>query len=200
MIEKIFAGAQYMSDAIINFFQNIFGNATYLIGFIVSMIPLVELKGGILFMIFAPNGGNIWLSFLIGVLGSSVIAPILLLVFMPLINWMKKTKLFKGIATWLEKHFTKKSDDLERKAKQKSQTAASEEEQKKKAERAKYIGLFIFTAIPLPLTGCWTASVVASILHLDYKKSLLFIILGNIVAGAAITLLGGILQIPFFSK
>jgi uncharacterized membrane protein len=188
-----------MGEAIIGFFQNIFGNATYLVGFIVSMIPLVELKGGILFMIFAPNGGNIWLSFLVGVLGSSIIAPVLLLVFMPLINWMKKTKIFKGIATWLENHFTKKSDDLEQKANQKSQAVTDEAEKKKRIERAKYFGLFVFTAIPLPLTGCWTASVVASILHLDYKKSLLFIVLGNIVAGVAVTLLGGILQIPFFS-
>jgi uncharacterized membrane protein len=187
-----------MGEAIIGFFQSIFGTATYLVGFVVSMIPLVELKGGILFMIL--SGCNVFLSFLVGVLGSSVIAPVLLLIFMPLINWMKKTKLFKGIASWLEKHFTKKSDDLERKANQKNQAVTNEEEKKKRIERAKYFGLFVFTAIPLPLTGCWTASVVASILHLDYKKSLLFIVLGNIVAGLAITLLGGILKIPFFTE
>lgn len=189
-----------MAEAIQQFFEGIFGNA-YLVGFVISMIPLIELKGGIIYMIY--QTGNIWLSFLVGVAGSSVIAPVLLLIFMPLIGWAKKTKIFRGIATWLEKHFTKKSDRLEAKAQAEGGEVSEGDEQallarQKKVNRVKYIGLFAFTAIPLPLTGCWTASIVASILHLDYWKALLFIVLGNIVAGAAITLLGGVLNIAFF--
>ncbi|MCQ2478941.1 MAG: small multi-drug export protein, partial [Clostridia bacterium] len=159
----------FIVDAIKTFFESVFGNA-YLVGFIISMIPMIELKGGILYMIL--QTGNVLASFAVGFLGSTIIAPVLLLIFMPIITWMKKTKLLKGIAEWLEKHFKKKSVELENKAEEKS--GETEEARLKNIERAKYIGLFIFTAIPLPLTGCWTASVVASILHLDYKKSLLF--------------------------
>lgn len=177
-------------ESIKTFFESIFGNA-YLVGFIISMIPLIELKGGILYMIL--QTGNILASFAVGFLGSTIIAPVLLLVFMPVIAWMKTTKLLRKIAEWLEGHFKKKSAELSARADQ--SVGDTEEKRLKNIERAKYIGLFIFTAIPLPLTGCWTASVVASILHLDYKKSLLFIVLGNIVAGVAITVLGGVLNI-----
>lgn len=183
-----------MIEALQNFVSGLFGGG-YLAGFFMSMIPLLELKGSIIFMIAA--GENVFLSFLVGVAGTSVLAPVLLLVFMPIINWAKGTKVFGRIAGWLEKHFLKKSDELERKAEQKAE-GTDEEAKKKKIERAKYVGLFVFTAIPLPLTGCWTASVVAAILHLDYKKSLLMIVLGNIVAGAAITVLGGLLGLAFF--
>ena len=184
-----------MIEALQEFVSGLFGGG-YLAGFFMSMIPLLELKGSIIFMIAA--GENIFLSFLVGVAGTSVIAPVLLFVFMPLVNWAKGTKVFRGIATWLENHFTKKSRALEEKANQKAGDGADEALKRKKIERAKYLGLFIFTAIPLALTGCWTAAIVASILHLDYKKSLLLIVLGNIVAGAAITLLGGVLNVAFF--
>lgn len=183
-----------MIQALQDFVSGLFGGG-YLAGFFMSMIPLLELKGGIIFMIAA--GENIFLSFLVGVAGTSVIAPLLLWIFMPLVNWAKGTRPLRGIATWMENHFLKKSRQLEEKANQKA-ADTDEESRQKKIERAKYWGLFIFTAIPLPLTGCWTASIVASILHLDYKKSLLLIVLGNIVAGAAITLLGGVLNIAFF--
>lgn len=179
-----------MAEIIIKFFQGVFGNG-YLVGFIVSMIPLVELKGGILYMINAVHC-NLFLSFLTGFCGSTLVAPVLLLIFLPLIGWMKKTKAFQGLANWVEGHFRKKSDRLEAQANAKSEGMAAEEK-KKAIERAKYWGLFVFTAIPLPLTGCWTASAVAAILQLDYKKSLFAIATGNAVAGVAITLLGGLL-------
>lgn len=173
----------------------------FIIGFFISMVPMIELKGSIIYMILASKEAlgdlSYFVSFLVGFLGSSAIAPVLLLIFIPLIEWAKGTRLLKGVATWLENHFKKKSDSLEQKSNDKA-SGEKEELRKKRIERAKYFGLFVFTAIPLPLTGCWTASIVASILKLDYKKSLLFIILGNIVAGIAITLLGGVLNLAFF--
>lgn len=186
-----------MSDSIIEFFQKFITNP-YLLGVILSMVPLVELKAGIPAIYFMLGGNsvkNIFLSFLTAVAGTSILAPILLIVFIPLINALKKTKVFGRFAAWLEKHFAKKSQNLEEKANSKAE-GLDEERKKKKIERAKYFGLFVFTAIPLPLTGCWTASCVAAIMRLEYKKSLLFIVLGNIVAGIAVSLityLGGTL-------
>ncbi len=165
------------------------------------MIPLFDLKGAIPFiyaMLVKESGAsllNLFYAFSASVIGTSVLAPILLLIFIPLIGWLKKTKLFGRFASWLERHFTKKSENLEAKAAVKAD-GADEEKKAQTTERAKYLGLFVFTAIPLPLTGCWTASCVAAILHLKYGKSLFFIILGNIVAGiavSAIVWLGGTL-------
>ena len=186
--------------AIQGFFEGLFNDNSYLVGFVISMIPLIELKGGILYMILKTK--NVFLSFLIGFLGSSLVAPVLLLILMPVINWMKSTKIFKKLAEFVEGYFKKKSDKLEEQANAKQVDESlenAEQARRKKVEMAKYIGLFVFTAIPLPLTGCWTASAVAAFLKLDFKKSLLFIVLGNLVAGTAITLLGGVLNIAFFA-
>lgn len=177
----------------------------YLVGFFMSMVPMIELKGSILYMIGMTletvGKATYFYSFLVGYLGSSLLAPLLLLLFIPIIEWMKTTKLLRGIAEWLESHFRKKSEKLEKQADEKGERKAAdgdEEKRRKKVEFAKYFGLFVFTAIPLPLTGVWTASVVAAILKLDYKKSLLFIVLGNLIAAIAITVLGGVLGIAFF--
>ena len=182
-----------------NFFLGIFGDNAYIVGFIISMIPLIEMKGSILFMIGITK--NYWLSMLFGFLGTSALAPLLLWLFEPVINWMKSTRLFKKLANYVEKHFLKKSEQLKNKANQKAENSKSpltEEEKEKEIEFAKLFGLFVFTAIPLPMTGCWTASIVATILKLDYKKSLVAIVAGNIITALCITLLGGVLDIAFF--
>lgn len=186
-----------MSDAIIEFFKNFITNP-FLLGVILSMIPLVELKAAIpyIYVTLSNAAGqasflNLFYAFGASVVGTSVLAPILLIIFIPLIGWLKKTKLFGKLASWVERHFLKKSEQLEAKANAKADSGeiVDEEKKRKKIERAKYIGLFIFTAIPLPLTGCWTASCVAAIMNLKYGKSLAFIILGNIVAGIAVSII-----------
>ena len=121
--------------------------------------------------------------------------PILLLLLLPTINWLKKRKLFRRMAEWIERHFYKKSQKLEQKVEQKEVEMQAEEvdeqalvRRKKRIERAKYLGVFAFTAIPLPLTGVWSASAVAAFLKLDFKKSLFWIVLGNFVAGIIVSL------------
>ncbi len=197
-----------LANDIGNFFLNIFGNP-YVTGFIVSMLPLVELRGGLPLIYFWLGGElkNLFLSSLVAFLGSSIICPLLLLLFIPVINWMKKTKCFKKLAEKIENHFKKKSVKLDEKTKEgtleqtekpgdnvyimKDESVETEQvspEKSKKSEWAKYFGLFVFTAIPLPLTGVWTASAVAALLNLDFKKSMFFIILGNLVATVAISI------------
>lgn len=186
-----------MSDAIIEFFKSFITNP-FLLGVILSMVPLVELKGAIPYIYVTLSNTaqqasflNLFYAFGASVVGTSILAPILLIIFIPLIGWLKKTKLFGKFASWVEKHVKKKSDQLEAKAnaKAESEENADEEKKRKQIERAKYIGLFVFTAIPLPLTGCWTASCVAALMNLKYGKSLIFIVLGNIVAGIAVSII-----------
>lgn len=192
----------------------------YLLGFVISMIPLVELRGGLPIAYgMLPNHtfGDLCAAWAVSLAGSCLVVPVLLACFLPIINWMKKTRVFKKFALWLENHFSKKSKKVEEKALKAGEKQSGETDQdnpenienetatvekvengavedeavlrrKKRIERSKYIALFAFTAIPLPLTGSYTASAVAAIMHLDFKKSLFWICLGNVVSATIIAL------------
>ena len=191
-----------MVEAIKQFFTNTFTNP-YVATILIAMIPIVELRGAIPYMYFARLStrgfAGVSKAFLTAFIGSSLVVPFLLLLLIPTINWLKKRKIFRRLAEWVEKHFAKKSQKLEDKiAKKEGEDApldlAQPDEQavlrkKKRIERAKYLGVFAFTAIPLPLTGVWTASAVAAFLKLDFKKSMFWIILGNFVAGIIVSMI-----------
>lgn len=212
-----------MAEAIKDFFTATFSNP-YIAGVIISMLPLIELRGGLPYIFF-------WLtslgeealpalmkSFVASFLGSSLICPLLLLFFNPLLRWLKSTKAFRRFGEWLERHFNKKAqkvisteaeDDAQLQKKEETEeyafedkTAESEVKEngttKPKVTKIKYFALFVFTAIPLPLTGVWSASAVAAILNLDFKKSLFFIILGNLVAALAISAICWIFDFAVF--
>lgn len=185
-----------MAEAIKDFFVNTFTNP-YVATLLIAMIPIVELRGAIPFMYFTKSFGltrdfaGISKAFLTSFIGSSLVVPILLLLLIPTINRLKKTRLFHKLAEAIERHFHKKSAKLEDKANAKVEGEETDEatalKRKKRIERAKYLGLFAFTAVPLPLTGVWSASAVAAFLHLDFKKSLFWILLGNLTAGVIVS-------------
>ena len=188
-----------MAEAIKKFFTETFTNP-YVATILIAMVPIVELRGAIPYMYFARlttrGFASISKAFLTSFIGSSIVVPILLLLLLPTINWLKKRKLFRRMAEWIERHFYKKSQKLEQKVEQKEgeeQVGEADEQalvrRKKRIERAKYLGVFAFTAIPLPLTGVWSASAVAAFLKLDFKKSLFWIVLGNFVAGIIVSLI-----------
>ncbi len=129
-----------------------------LVAFLVSMLPIVELRGGI---IAAYALGINWLpALLICTVGNMLPIPFVLLFGRKLVDWMKKFKLFHRIAK-----------RMENKAKEHSM------------KKFKLLGLFIFVAIPLPGTGAWTGAFVASILNLRMKDALLAITAGVLTAG-----------------
>lgn len=135
--------------------------------FLWSMVPIVEQKGAIVLGI---NGFGISppIVFLVSVLGSLVPVPFILLFFNSIFKWMKKFKAFSWINNIIEKKIAKNSS---------------------KMEKYKEIALIIFIGIPLPTTGLWTGSAVASFLKLDFKKSLLCATLGSIISGFILTIL-----------
>ncbi len=133
----------------------------YLIMFIISLMPILELRGGLIAA--ALMDAPILPSFIVCFIGN--IIPI------PFILWFI-TKIFafiKAKSNKLGKLVTK----IENKAKSK----------KDKIERLKYLGLVLFVGIPLPGTGAWTGCLIAALLGMDKKKSCLAAILGVIMAG-----------------
>lgn len=133
--------------------------------FLVSMVPLLELRGSILAagfmqMEFLPT-------YIAAVLGNMLPIPFIFLFIKKIFAWMKKTRL-KKIPEKLEAKAMSKSEQI---------------------EKYGYLGLLLFVAIPLPGTGAWTGSLIAVLLGMKTKKSLLFVFLGVLIAGLVMSLL-----------
>ncbi|HEY8423954.1 MAG TPA: small multi-drug export protein [Clostridia bacterium] len=169
-----------------------------LVTFGVAAVPVIELKGAIpLGMGLALHYGielNSWIYFIFAYLGSCLPAPFIILFLRPVLNFLAKTKAFRKLSQWLTNRFSKKTDEINQKAVLKaekiddtpSDDAQKEIAKRKRIEWIKYISLFVFVAVPLPLTGCWTGSGIAAFMGLDLKKSLTIVFLGNLVAGLII--------------
>lgn len=167
-----------MTEAIINFFRELLGN-DYLTTFIISIIPIVELRGAI--PVAFEMGMTWWQALGLAYAGSIVIVPVLLLLLKPILNLMKKVKIFARLANTVEAMFQEKAAKIAKKIGGGSSS--------KKEDWIKMIGVFAFVALPIPLTGVWTGSAVAVFLGLSFWKSLASIMLGNLTAGAIVTLL-----------
>lgn len=167
-----------MIENIYSFFAKIFENNAVLATIIISMVPIIEIKGAIPFSISEIFWGNSSLSLWQGlgwsILGCSLIVPILTLVYRPIINLLKKNIHFSNIGSAIENFIINKSKKLN-----KSSSAA---------KLKKMCILFIFVAIPLPLTGVWTGTCIASCMNLGFINTCSSVILGNIVAGIIIVL------------
>ena len=114
-------------------------------------------------------------------MGSSLIVPIIALIFVPIINLLKRIKIFKNLALAIENRVKSKTANIEG-ADQKSSRFTP-------AWWKKVLAVFIFVAVPLPFTGVWTGTCVAVFVGLDYLTTCVSVILGNIVAGLLITLI-----------
>ncbi len=171
-----------MMDSIYHFFASIFDNNVILATILISMIPIIEIKGSIPFatseVIWKESAITNWQAFGWAVLGSSIIILFLAIAFKPIISGMKKIKSIRKVGCAIENFVLSKSERIEENA------SAS-----KFYYWKKILFVFIFVAIPLPLTGVWTGTCIAVCLNIDYWKSCLSVILGNIVAGLIITLI-----------
>ena len=142
---------------------------------VISAIPVIELRGSIPLGILAYQLPYLQTYFL-GVVGSLIPAPFILLFIPAILQWMAGTKIFGSLAEWAIHKGIKKSDHI---------------------ARYEFWGLFLFVAIPLPGTGVWTGCLVASLLGLDFKRSMLAVTLGTMTAGIIVTFLvaGGLLLV-----
>ena len=125
------------------------------------MIPLVEARYAILF--FTDFGIPFYELFLLSVLGNMIPVPLIILLFRPILNYMKKISFFKSIAHGIEKIAQKKAD---------------------KVKKYEVMGLFVFVALPLPGTGAISGAVAAALLDIRLKYAIPTILLGCVIATA----------------
>ncbi|MDD5987528.1 MAG: small multi-drug export protein [Eubacteriales bacterium] len=128
--------------------------------FLISMLPIVELRGAIPFGVSMDL--PIFVTFLLGVAGNMVPVPFIILFLRCIFDWMRKNP---RTEKWVDK--------LEKKAHLNGQ----------KVQKYRRLGLYILVAIPLPGTGAWTGSLVASVLNIRLRDALPVITLGVITAG-----------------
>lgn len=160
-----------MGELISKFFLEIVGKE--LCVFFCSMLPIIELRGAIP-MAFAFDMPW-WQAYLLSVLGNILPVPFILLFINAIIKWMAKSKV---------KFFNKISNFLLERV----------EKKRYKIEKYSFWGLCLFVAIPLPVTGAWTGSLVAAVIGMKPWKAFLSALLGVLIAGIVVTLIvyGGI--------
>ena len=160
-----------MGEIIKSFFLEFVGEE--LCVFLCSMLPIIELMGAIP-MAFA-MGLPWWQAYLISLVGNLLPVPFILLLINIVINWMasSKVKFFNKIANFLLNRVEKKRERI---------------------EKYSFWGLCFFVAVPLPVTGAWTGSLVAAVIGMKPWKAFLSALLGVLIAGAVVTLIvyGGI--------
>lgn len=131
--------------------------------FIVSMIPIVELRGAIPFGVAL---GMEWhVAYILSVLGNVLPVPFIILFFRPIIEFMEKTKLFGKLAIKLKNRTVHKAENMNN------------------SNKFKKLGLYIFVAIPLPGTGAWTGAAIAALMKMRIKDSIPIIFAGVASAG-----------------
>ena len=164
-----------ITNGIKNFFLETVGKEWCV--FFCSMIPIIELRGAIP-MGFA-FGMPMWLTYLLSVLGNMLPVPFILLFIKAVLNWMTKSKVkfFNKVAGWLNRKVEKNRD---------------------KIAKYSFWGVCFFVAVPLPVTGAWTGSLVAAMIDMKFWKALLSCLFGVMIAGVVMTVFSyGLLGLIF---
>ena len=141
----------------------------YLIVFVISMVPIVELRGAI--PIAESLGLNIALYYPIAIIGNMLPVPVIYLFARKVLEWWKDKKLTKKFFTWCLEKGEKGGEKLKKSA----------------GNSGIFWALLLFVGIPLPGTGAWTGTLAASFLNLDFKTSISAVALGVILAGIIIS-------------
>ena len=142
--------------------------------FIISMIPILELRGGLLAASLLKISAVKAIP--LCVIGNIIPIPFILLFIRKIFKVMKKTKLFHGLIVRLENRAMRKSDQV---------------------KKYEFWGLVLFVGIPLPGTGAWTGSLIAALLGMKFKKAFPAVVIGICMATVIMwflsyVLLGGI--------
>lgn len=159
------------SEEEMEFLWNVLGGTLWgklLVTFLISMVPIIELRGAIPVAILA-HQLNPLLAFLVSILGNLLPVPFIII-------------FIRKIFGFIRKHIpvlNRMVDKLEEKGRSKKATV----------EKWGFWGLFIFVAIPLPGTGAWTGALIAAMLDMRLKRAFPSIALGVVTAGVVITLL-----------
>ena len=131
---------------------------------LISMVPVVELRGAIPFA--TAHGLDLWAAILVSIVGNLIPVPFIIIFIRKIFDWMEKVSPRLGnLVTRLKARADKKSETVLRYA---------------------FWGLVVLVAIPLPGTGAWTGALVAAMLDMRLKKAFPAIALGVVIAGAVV--------------
>lgn len=157
-----------MTENLINWFMTTLGGliSKEAIAFIISMIPILELRGGLIAAKLM--GIPLLQANLLCIIGNIIPVPFILLFITPVFNMLKRTRLFRPMVEKLEGKAMSKRDQV---------------------EKYEFWGLLLFVGIPLPGTGAWTGSLIASMLNIPFKKAFPATILGILMAAVIIDIL-----------
>lgn len=160
-----------MTESLVAFFLDIFSGITgselgkSVSVFIVSMLPIIELRGGLIAAALLDL--SLIKAFIICFLGNILPVPFILWFIRKIIDWMRDKKAFKKIVKWLDDKVEKKKGQI---------------------EKYGFWGIVLFVGIPLPGTGAWTGSLIAAMLDMNKKKAFLAATLGVLMAGIIMAL------------
>ena len=159
-----------MTDSLVQWLTAVLGGkvSAEAVIFIISMIPVLELRGGLLAASPALLNIPIWKAVPLCILGNLLPIPFILLLIEKVLDFMEQIPYLDRIALWLRKKADK---------------------HKGKIEAYGFWGLVFFVGIPLPGTGAWTGALVASRLHMKIRKSVPAILLGIVLATVIMSLL-----------
>lgn len=143
------------------------GFSKELVVLIISALPIFELRGAL------PVAINLfhfpwYYALLLAIIGNLLPVPVILLSLDAISRYLSKVGFFDRFLRWLFKHTKERGEII---------------------ERYERIGLALFVAIPLPLTGAWTGSLAAVLFGLKFKHAMLSIFIGILIAGIIVTCL-----------
>ena len=141
----------------------------YIVVCLISMVPLIELRGAIPYAVGVNNLGgnmNMVVVYILAILGNMLPVPFIYLFARKILEWGKDKKFIGKFFTFCLEKGEKGGKKLQA-----------------KAGRGLFVALMLFVGIPLPGTGAWTGTLAASMLDMDFKKSIIAVMLGVVIAG-----------------
>lgn len=139
-------------------------NLKWILVFLISMVPLIELRGAIPFA--QGFGLPIVPSYIVAVIGNMLPVPIIYLFARKVLEWGADKPVIGKFFSWCLEKGQKGGRKLQ-----------------EKTGKGLFIALLLFVGIPLPGTGAWTGTLAASILDMDFKSSIMAVMLGVLLAG-----------------
>lgn len=136
----------------------------YLIVFLISMVPIVEIRGAV--PVAVANDLNLFWTYVVCILGNMLPVPIIYLFARKVLVWGSDKKFIGRFFSFCLEKGEKGGKKL-----------------LDKAGNGMFIALMLFVGIPLPGTGAWTGTLAASILDLGFKKSVIAVMCGVVIAG-----------------
>ncbi|MBQ7798098.1 MAG: small multi-drug export protein [Clostridia bacterium] len=194
-----------MTEFIGEIFSKIFNDNVVLATIFVSMVPIMELKGGIPFGMSEAFWGakalRRWKAFWYAYLGCSMVVVCLYFAFVPIMKLLRKTKIFKGLANFIDNRVKKQSTKFEQDVNlnnkdlqnntqvvtQNIKDSSNTSNVVIKKKLLKMLGVLTFVAIPLPLTGVWMGVCIAVMVGLNFWQTFISVQLGNLIAGIIIS-------------